>query len=188
MIVRTKRLILREFIHHDWGDVLAYQSNPIYLQYYPWAGRSEHNVREFINQFIKWQSEDPRTKFQFAITIPGPESLIGNCGIRRENKDATIANIGYEIAPDYWRKGYATEAALAMVAFGFKRLKLHRIWAHCLTENLASWRVLEKIGMKREGCLRETELIKGYWRNSYIYAILDHEWNSNKSLTEDIIL
>ena len=187
MIVRTKRLILREFNIHDWEDVLAYQSTQQYLQYYPWEGRSEQDVREFINQLIEWQNEDPRTKFQFAITILGQLSVIGNCGIRRDSENASIANIGYEIAPDYWRQGYATEAALALVAFGFKRLQLHRIWAHCLTENLASWRVLEKIGMKREGCLRETELIKGYWGNSYIYAILHHEWNSNKTIVEDLI-
>ncbi len=186
MILRTKRLILREFKIFDWGDVLAYQSNPDYLQYYPWVERTEQDVREFINQFIEWRQETPRTKFQFAITIPEQQRVIGNCGIRKDSDSTRSANIGYELAPDSWGRGFATEAALAMVTFGFEELKLHRIWARCLPENIASWHVLEKIGMKREGCLREAEFIKGFWRDSYIYAILDHEWNPKKSFIEDI--
>jgi RimJ/RimL family protein N-acetyltransferase len=88
------------------------------------------------------------------------------------------ASIGYEIAPRYWGKGYATEAARAMVAFGFGELRLHRIWARCVADNVASYRVLEKVGMRREGCLREEEWIKGRWRDTLVYGILDHEWRS----------
>jgi RimJ/RimL family protein N-acetyltransferase len=158
------------------------------LEYYPWEGRTEQDVREFIQKFIDWQGEDPRSKYQLAITFPEQERTIGNCGIRMDSQDAKSANIGYEIAPDYWGRGFATESAQAMLTFGFEELKLHRIWAHCVLENIASRHVLENIGMRREGHLRETEFIKGLWRDSYIYAILDHEWIPNKSAAEELNL
>lgn len=188
MIIRTERLLLREFNQDDWRDTLKYQTNPQYLTYYPWDDRTDMDVREFIQKFVDWQGEKPRTKYQLAITFPEQQRVIGNCGIRIEKENFTCANIGYEISPDYWRKGFASEAAQAIVSYGFRDLKLHRIWALCLVDNLASWHVLEKIGMKREGRLRKTEFIKGFWRDSYIYAILEHEWKSKKSLTEAMSL
>ena len=181
MIVRTKRLLLREFNHQDWKETLVYQSNPKYLRYYPWTERKEQAVCEFIQQFIEWQGEQPRNKFQLAITLPEQQRLIGNCGIRMKSQDAKEADIGYEIAPDYWGKGFATEAAQAIVSFGFRELKLHRIWAHCLLDNTASWQVLENIGMRQEGHLRENELLKGNWKDTLLYAILNYEWKFKNS-------
>lgn len=180
MILRTDRLLLREFNVNDWRDTFEYQSDPKYLTFYPWNDRTEKDVREFINQFVRWQVQKPRRKFQFAITYPEGEKVIGNCGIRIERRNARCANIGYEISPDCWGKGFATEAAQAVVSFGFNELELHRIWAICLVDNLASWHVLENIGMLREGHLREKEFIKGSWRDSYIYAVLNHEWQAIK--------
>ena len=71
--------------------------------------------------------------------------------------------MGYELAPRYWGCGYATEAAAALLAFGFRELKLHRVWAQCIAENTASAHVLEKIGMRQEGRLREQERMQGRW-------------------------
>jgi len=76
---------------------------------------------------------------------------------------------------------YATEAARALLTFGFGQLRLHRIFATCDPANTASARVLEKIGMQREGLLREHEWVKGRWRDSFLYAILDHEWKKLKA-------
>jgi RimJ/RimL family protein N-acetyltransferase len=129
MIIRTKRLLLREFNYHDWKETLEYQTNSKYLRYYPWTERDEQSVREFVQRFIEWQNEQPRKKFQFAVTYSEQQRLIGNCGIRMESHGDTEADIGYEFAPDFWGKGYATEAAQAIVSFGFRELKLHRIWA-----------------------------------------------------------
>jgi RimJ/RimL family protein N-acetyltransferase len=63
-----------------------------------------------------------------------------------------------------------------MVEFGFRELGLHRMWADCDPDNVGSWRVLEKIGMRREGHLRENALVKGAWVDSLIYAVLEREW------------
>ncbi len=173
---RTDRLLLREFVAADWRAVRAYQSDPRYLRFYEWEERSEADVRAFVAMFIGYRRERPRQKFQLAIVLPESGELIGNCGIRVRDPAAREADIGYELDPRYWGRGYATEAARAMLAHGFGPLGLHRITAECLAENSASAHVLEKIGMRREGHLREHVWMKGRRWDTLLYAILAHEW------------
>lgn len=175
----TARLILREFEAGDWSAVLAYQSDPHYLRYYAWTERTPEAVRTFVETFLAQQREHPRTRFQLAVTLKSNGKLIGNCGIRLAADGAQIGDIGYELSPDYWGQGYATEAAREIVRFGFEELRLHRIWAQCIADNTASARVLEKLGMQREGRLRENEHFKGRWWDTLLYGILDREWREN---------
>ena len=177
MQLETERLILREFIIDDWTAVLAYQSDPLYLRYYSWSDRTPGNVRSFVNMFLDWQRERPRTKFQLAIVPKDSSQLVGNCGIRIINMELREANIGYELDSQFWGKGYATEAALAILRFGFEDLGLHRIFATTLAANKGSVRVLEKLGLRLEAQELEKEYIKGHWHDSLTYAMLDHEWS-----------
>lgn len=175
MDLTTDRLRLREFVAEDWRAVRAYQSDPRYLRFYQWEERSETDVRAFVQMFIGFQQETPRRTFQLAIILPESGELIGNCGIRVHDPAARAANIGYELDPRFWGHGYATEAARAMLAYGFGPLGLHRITAECLTENTASAHVLEKIGMRRVGHLRENVWMKERWWDTLLYAILAGE-------------
>ena len=84
--------------------------------------------------------------------------------------------MGYEIAPEHWGQGYATEAARAILAFGLRELRLHRVWASCVADNLGSARVLTRLGMRLEGRLREAEFYKGRYWDTLIFAILKDEW------------
>ncbi|MCP4536332.1 MAG: GNAT family N-acetyltransferase [Chloroflexi bacterium] len=181
MELATKRLILREFQENDWLDVLAYQSNSLYLQYYEWTERTPKDAQEFVQMFIAQQQDHPRTKAQLAIVLKSNNQLVGNCGIRMESADAHEADIGYELAPAHWGYGYATEAACAILHFGFTELDLHRIWAWCIADNVGSIGVLEKLGMQLEGRLREKEHFKGRWWDRLIFAILDSEWQAQQA-------
>ena len=178
MQLQTSRLLLREYVSDDWRAVLAYQRDPRYLRFYAWNDRTEEDVRDFLQQFIDSQHERPRKRFAFAVTLKTDGQLIGNCNIRKRQADDLAAEIGYEIAPAHWGNGYATEAARAIVTFGFDELKLHRISAWCIAENSASAHVLEKIGMRLEGRLREQESMKGRWWDALLYGILDREWRN----------
>jgi RimJ/RimL family protein N-acetyltransferase len=178
MILTTQRLVLREFEEGDWLAVLAYQSHPLYLRYYSWTHRTEQDVRAFVRMFLAQRAEEPRTKFQLAITLAPDGQLIGNAGIRLKTPNDREADMGYELDPRYWGCGYATEAADALLAFGFRELKLHRVWAQCIAENAASAHVLEKIGMRLEGRLRENEWMKDRWWDTLLYAILEREWQT----------
>jgi RimJ/RimL family protein N-acetyltransferase len=103
--------------------------------------------------------------------------LIGTCGIRRATADAQEAELGYELHPDYWGHGYATEAAWRMLAFGFETLRLQCVWAQCLAENRASGRVLERLGMRQERCQQQPHPWMQHRRWDHaVYTIDRAEW------------
>lgn len=180
MKLETERLILRDYVEEDWQAALAYNSDPMYLRYNdPIEGTAER-VRELIGWFLDQQTQEPRIKFQLAVTLKSNNLLIGNCGVRMDEVNSIEANIGYELNPQHWDNGYATEAASAIVDFGFNRLGVHRIWADCIAENTGSAHVLEKLGMRLEGRLREHKYFKDKWWDSLIYAILVDEWKERK--------
>ncbi len=179
MRLETDRLRLREYTEDDWQAVLAYQCDPRYLRFYAWEDRTEENVRQFVQGFIDARREQPRKKYSFAVTLKATGQLIGNCNLRQNQPEDRVAEMGYEIAPTHWGNGYASEAAGAILAFGFDELKLHRLAAWCIAENAASARVLEKIGMRQEGRLREQEWMKGRWWDALLYGILENEWNGH---------
>ncbi len=176
MELHTDRLILREFVPADWTAVLAYQRDPRHLRYYDWIDRTPEDAQRFVQMFIEQQAEQPRRKFQLAVTLKTNGQLVGNCGIRMASVDAHEADIGYELSSNHWGYGYATEAARAIVQFGFAELHVHRIWAWCIADNVASTRVLEKLGMQLEGRLREKEHFKGRWWDTLVYAALEDDW------------
>ncbi|MCL4264610.1 MAG: GNAT family N-acetyltransferase [Anaerolineae bacterium] len=176
----TERLALREFEESDWTAVLAYQSDPLYLRYYEWTDRTPEAVQEFVQMFLDHQQERPRTKFQLAVTRKATGQLIGNCGVRLKYAGAHEGDIGYELAPEQWGHGYATEAARAIVDFGFTQLKLHRISSWCVADNTGSAHVLQKLGMQPEGRLRENEQYKGRYWDTLLFAILDYEWQARQ--------
>ncbi len=178
MILITERLILRDFIQSDWEAMLAYQQKPLYLRYNEWTERTPEAVRDFLEMFLDHQEQAPRLKFQFAVTLKSTGQLIGNCGVRRDSVGAYEGDIGYELDPDHWNKGYATEAAQAVLHFGFTQVNLHRISAQCVADNAGSAHVLEKLGMRQEGRLRENLYFKDRWWDTLIYAILYHEWQA----------
>jgi RimJ/RimL family protein N-acetyltransferase len=180
MKLETERLILRDFVADDWQRVLEYQSDPLYLRYNKWTSRTPEAAQEFVGWFINHQKQYPRIKFQLAVTLKSNGLLIGNCGVRKEEINAMEADMGYELDPKYWDHGYATEAAYAIVDFGFSHFGVHRIWAACVADNVASAHVLEKLGMKLEGRFRENRYYRDRWWDSLYYAILEDEWKMHK--------
>jgi [ribosomal protein S5]-alanine N-acetyltransferase len=180
MILTTERLILREFVESDWETVLDYQQEPLYLRYNEWDSRTPDQVREFIQMFLDYQKQEPRIKFQLAITLKSSEQLIGNCGIRKGSVEAQEADLGYELDPGYWGKGYATEAARIMLDFGFSHLALQRITAWCIADNAGSARVLEKIGMHLKSRTRKHQYFKGRWWDTLSYSISREEWQAKE--------
>lgn len=176
MNIETERLLLREFVAEDWQSVLAYQRDRRYLQFYSDADRTEVEAQEFIQMFLFQQAEQPRRKFQLAITIQGDDTVVGTCGIRRKPDNDWEADIGFELAPEHWGHGIATEAAQEIVNYGFSTLKVHRISSWCIADNIASARVLEKVGLHLEGRLREHQYFKNRWWDTLLFGKLRADW------------
>lgn len=178
MQIETERLILREFVSDDWLVMARYWRDPRYQHFYPENDDPAPIVRELVERFVAAQATSPRLKRQLVIVERASDAMIGNCGIRINDPEIGEANIGYELDPDFWGHGYATEAARAIVRFGFEDLALHRIWAECIADNRGSWRVMERLGMRREAHVREHQHFRDRWWDTFTYAILDHEWQA----------
>ena len=174
--IHTRRLLLRDFVESDWLGVHEYARLPQVVQYMGWGPNTEEQTREVVERYIKAQGEDPRLKWEFAVTLSQTGRVIGACGLT-VNPPNRCADIGYVYNPDVWGQGYATEAAGAILDLGFRHLDLHRITGRCDTKNLGSARVMEKAGMRREAHMIQENFERGRWRDTFLYAILQSEWN-----------
>lgn len=183
VIIRTERLILRDFDEKDWQAVHRYASDPEVVRYMDWGPNTKMETKVFISRAIAYQKEKPRRNYALAIILKAEDRLVGGCGLHVVNLDNREGWLGYCLNRYFWRQGYATETAKALLRFGFQQLGLHRIYATTDPANMASVHVLEKIGMQREGYLREHKLVKGRWRDSLLYAILEGEWKKSMTLT-----
>jgi len=176
VLLRTERLILREFEEDDWPALHAVESRPEVARYQSFAPRTAADRRAYVADARAGAAAEPRGTYDLAVVLPAEGWLIGRVGLGRTNPAIGEAMLWYTLHPAHWRRGYATEAARGLVDFGFRELRLHRIWADCDPRNVASWRLLETLGMRREGHLRENARIKGEWVDSLIYALLAREW------------
>ena len=125
-------------------------------------------------------------RYAFAVTLRAQDAgsentLIGTCFLSIRPDELRQGELTYLYARPFWGHGYATEAARAVLEVGFRELDLHRIYATCRPANMGSARVLEKLGMRREGHLVQHRWMKGSWQDSLLYAILDHEWQAQCS-------
>lgn len=173
MEITTERLVIRDFIMLDWAEVHTYASSPLVATHMIWGPNKEADTKEFIQRTIDMQRQSPRVDFEYAVILKSNGKLIGGVGIHAMEQQGEI---GYCFHPDYWRQGYASEAAREMHRFGFKDLGLHRIYATCRPDNIGSASVMKKIGMTYEGHLREHLFYKGKWHDSFQYSILKHEF------------
>ncbi|MBN1257264.1 MAG: GNAT family N-acetyltransferase [Planctomycetes bacterium] len=172
--LKTERLLLREFREDDWRAVHEYANDPEVFHYMPWGPSTETETREYVNKNLAYQQEEERKVYDLAIILRKEQQLIGAIGINLVK--VKTAWIGYTLSRLYWGRGYMTEAAVAILRFGFEKFDLHRIYATCDTRNLASSKVMEKLAMRREGHMRQDQWLRGEWRDSYLYAILEDEW------------
>lgn len=170
----NERLSLREFSKDDWIDVHKYASQYIVCQYQPWGPNTEEDSEYFVDQVVKDSIQQPRTRFVFAIVYK--ENMVGAGEFNIRDFTNKVGEVAYIVNPDYWGKGIATDVAKLLIDFGFKELKLHRIYATCDPKNIGSSKVLKKVGMIKEGRIREDLLIKEGWRDSLLYSVLEQEW------------
>jgi ribosomal-protein-alanine N-acetyltransferase len=176
--IETERLMLREFRAADEPDIHEYASDPEVSRLMEWGPNTPEITRTVVERWIEQQKQWPRRSVELAIEVKAEKKAIG--GIRLEVKDErnSTADFGYALNRSYWNRGYATEAAKAVLNVAFRTLKVHRVWATCDVRNHASYRVMEKLGMRREGCFMRDVFQRGEWRDSYFCAVLAEEWTA----------
>lgn len=132
-------------------------------------------TKELIYPAIQDQSSEVRKQFAWIVSLKESRDIIGLCGMFLTADKFNMGEIYYKLKPKHWGYGYATEIAKALIGFGFTEMKLHRIEAGAAVENINSLKVLEKIGMTKEGIQRKILPIRGRWVDGYQYAILEDD-------------
>lgn len=173
----TERIVLREFVKEDWIHVHRYAAQEIVCHYQPWGPNSEEESQAFVEEVLKAADQSPRCRYAFAVILNG--EMVGTGELNIEDTVNRVGEISYIVNPNFWGRGIASEVARLLIDYGFKEHQLHRIYATCDTRNIASAKVLEKVGMTKEGRMREDLLLRDGWRDSYLYSVLEHEWKGN---------
>ncbi len=143
----TDRLRLREYVESDVDTTHRWRCDPAYLEHYPGDGFDRRHTMELIERFIGWQSESPRRRWQLAIERVDTGQFIGSGGVRRAS-DRDGADIGYELDPQHWGHGFATEAMARLVRFAIEEAGLTLLTARTSQANKRSLRVLERLGFQ----------------------------------------
>lgn len=170
--ITTPRLLLREYKRSDWRRVHEYAQNEQAVQYESWGPNSAEETRRFVKVIMENGRLEPRYIVELAIILQKERKLIGGCGLRIDTENTRKGDFGYIINPAYWNKGYATEAATALINYAAENLGIMELEATCDVMNKASQRVLEKCGLKRVKLIENHFEMKGRIRDSYLYEII----------------
>lgn len=173
MITTTDRLILRKFSENDADAVHAYASDPEVCRYTDFGPNSWEETVAFVTMAM---GRAPDSLSDLAITLRSTHEVIGGCGAfipKGEEPDERphVREIGYVLRRDLWGQGLVTEAATALVSLLKATGSVTRVEARCRPENLASARVMEKLGMRFEFLLERDYECKGVWVDSHLYSL-----------------
>lgn len=177
-MLETERLILRPLKDTDLETILAYRNDPDVARFQGW------DIPYSREKAIKWVINpeetiptDPGGRFTAALELKSTGEMVGDLGILLSDHDPRQAHIGYSLAQSHWHKGYTTEACLQLLAFLFDERNMHRVKAETDVLNEPSWRLLERLGFRREAHFVENIWFKGAYASEYHYALLKKEWN-----------
>ncbi|WP_330261002.1 GNAT family N-acetyltransferase [Streptomyces sp. NBC_00539] len=174
--LHTARLRLRPFTDADAAPLYALHSSANVLRYWdspPWTEPAR--AQRFITTCRTIEEEG--TGARVAVDRVRDGAFIGWCGLTSWNPDFRSASLGYVFDAAAWGHGYATETAHAVLRWAFDTLDLNRVQAETDTRNLASARVLEKLGFVHEGILREDCVVNGDVSDSWVFGLLRREWH-----------
>lgn len=148
MELTTRRFLLRDFNDADASAFEAYHNDSRSHEFYGTDHAKPEHARKLLELFHAWATEQPRANFQLAIIRRGdPQTLVGCCGLRSAGEEKGVAELGIELAPEYWgRYAYATEVMRALVEFGFGTLNLHTIYGGTVSANSRIARLVTALG------------------------------------------
>jgi RimJ/RimL family protein N-acetyltransferase len=179
--IETSRLLLRPLRSGDLAALNAIQSREDVCRWLYWGPRSQDEVREALERQIAASRDRPADGVSLAVEPVATGELVGHVSLSVGPPEHRQGEIGFLMHPDHQGRGYATEAAAAMLAVAFETYSLHRVAGRLEPRNLGSARVLEKLGMRREAHLIENEWVKGEWQSELVYAVLAREWRAGRT-------
>ncbi|WMN61893.1 GNAT family N-acetyltransferase (plasmid) [Pseudoalteromonas xiamenensis] len=178
----TTRTLIRRLKQDDVDAIYAHRRSHQTSKYIG-PPSTQQDAVERVNQAMKpWtQAEGERLMLGIEHRVSG--ELIGELMFKYTNKPAGIGEIGYRLAEEYLGQGYGLEVSNGLINYVFDELTAHKIQAIAAVDNVASWKLMEKLGMVREGVLREYMLLPSGYSDAVVYGLLKREWlalNKNK--------
>ena len=172
-MLSTERLVVRRFRAEDAEAFAAYRSVPEVARYQSWD--APFSLEEAAASVRGFANGDPLQAgwFQYAIDLDG--LLIGDIGVNL-NDNLMQADLGFTLSPAAQGKGYATEAVRRLLDHLFVERKLHRVSAECDARNLASARLLGRLGFRQEGLRISNSWFKGEWTDDLLFGLLRDDW------------
>lgn len=178
--IETDRLIVRNFKPQDWKDLQEYVSYEEVVKYEEDWDTSDQECQNYAKFFSQ---EDTF----WAVELKENNKVIGHVYFNRTEPEHFLTwDLGYIFSPLFSKKGYATEACNAILQYGFEKLGMHRVVAKCNPDNVASWKLLERLSMRKEGLCKKAVAIKTtvdgnpIWWDEYVYSMLEEEWKTFK--------
>ena len=174
VFLKARRVVLRDMEETDRQGVYEYATDPEVNRYLFWRPKRKAEVRERVRQIITEQSKRPRTHYRLLIEHISTRETLGSCGLIVE--PGRTALLTFILKRTAWGSGFARESVSTLFDFGFGPLGLHRIHALCHTANAGSIKLMERLGMRREGHHIAHSHLNDDWCDVYSYAILKREW------------
>lgn len=175
--IRTERLLLRPLTPDDIDPLLAYRSRPDVCRYVPFEPMSRQEVVDRLaGGWAGTALTDEGQALTLGVELAETGRLVGDVVLFWHSRFHRGGELGYIFHPDVAGRGYATEAATAVLRLGFEGLGLHRIVARLDERNEASARVARRLGMRQEARLVDNEIFKGEWSTELRFAMLADEW------------
>lgn len=176
-VFETDRLVLRKLTSDDAPEYFEIASDPIVTAQTTWERHRElKDTLDFLQrkegQFLK------REEYHWGIVQKSSGKLIGRTGLIRIDPEHEKAELGYVFSRHNWNQGIVTEASFQIMTYGFRELGMNRIEARCNADNVGSYRVMEKLGMKYEGLLRKQLKIKGVFLDQRMYSLIRDEFDT----------
>jgi RimJ/RimL family protein N-acetyltransferase len=177
LYLESPRLNLRAFQDSDLEIFLAYRNDPEVARYQSWnVPYPLEKGMQFIDLMKMSSPNNQGEWYQVAVELKSTHVVIGDVAFCTMVYDEKQALIGYSLARPYWHQGYAFEAVGRLLKYLFEDRGLHRVIAECDVDNVASWKLLERLGFRREAHLVENVYFKGNYGSEYHYALLAREW------------
>jgi RimJ/RimL family protein N-acetyltransferase len=174
----TERLVIRRFVRADYKALYAYLSLPEIVRFEPYEVFSLRDCK-------REAAKRARHPSFWALCLRGTDELIGNLYFSLQDPDTYRTwELGYVLRPDCQGMGYAAEGASRLLEYAFAVLRAHRVIARCNPVNTRSWKLMERLGMRREQHSLKSAWFKKddngdpIWHDTYLYAILREEWNN----------
>ncbi|MCA0993342.1 GNAT family N-acetyltransferase [Alkalihalobacillus hwajinpoensis] len=173
--LETEHFYLRKINTDDIPAIFDYGSNPNVSKQVSWeTHQTVADTRVFVDMIVEGYAQG--TKALWGMELKSTGKLVGTIDFVTIQERHRKAEIGYVLSEDCCGKGYMTEAARRIIAFGFEELQLERIQARCFVDNEGSARVMEKVGMSYEGTMRSAMFAKGKFRDLKMYAIVSEDY------------